>query len=223
VIVTGGACGLGAAVVDACLEAGAQVAALDLRPGTEPAVRWRRVDLADTASTAAATEQLIEDLGGVDAVVTCAGMDVPAPLDVLPSETWERIVAVNLLGTVAVVRAALPSLRERRGRIVTVASTLGHRAAGDASAYCASKFGVVGFTRALTLEVQGEVGVTLLTPGGMATAFFDARDERYRPPADMVLCDPREVAAGVVFALGRPPGVEVKELVITGPNETSWP
>ncbi len=90
-------------------------------------------------------------------------------------------MAVNLLGTAAVVRAALPALRERRGRVVTVASTLGLRALSDASAYCASKFGVVGFTRALTLECAGEVGVTLLVPGGMSTPFFDGRPEQYRP------------------------------------------
>jgi NAD(P)-dependent dehydrogenase (short-subunit alcohol dehydrogenase family) len=223
VLVTGGACGLGAAVAAACVDAGASVGSIDLRPVEQPGVRSRVADLADTPATTAATTDLLDELGGLDAVVTCAGMDVPAPLDQLAADTWERIVAVNLFGTVAVVRAALPALRASRGRVVTVASTLGHRVAGDATAYCASKFGVVGFTRALTLELKGQVGVTLLTPGGMATAFFDARDDRYKPPPDVVLCDPREVAAAVVFVLTRPPGVEVKELLVTGPDETSWP
>jgi NAD(P)-dependent dehydrogenase (short-subunit alcohol dehydrogenase family) len=130
---------------------------------------------------------------------------------------------VNLLGTVAVVRAALPSLIERRGRIVTVASTLAHRGVADATAYCASKFGVVGFTRALTAEMKGRVGVTLLTPGGMNTGFFDGRDEKYRPGPDARLCDPRDVAETVVFALSRPPECEIKELVVAGPTEDSWP
>jgi len=94
---------------------------------------------------------------------------------------------------------------------------------GDATAYCASKFGVVGFTRALTAECQGRVGVTLLTPGGMHTAFFDDREERYRPPADAVLADPGEVAAAVVWCLGRPEGIEVRELAIMAPVEGSWP
>ena len=129
----------------------------------------------------------------------------------------------HLFGTVAVVRAALPFLREAGGRIVTVASTLGHRAVSDATAYCASKFGVVGFSRALTAELRGEVGVTMLTPGGMQTAFFDERDDRYKPPADLELCDPLQVADAVVFALTRPPGCEVRELVVTPPNESSWP
>ena len=167
--------------------------------------------------------RVAEERGAIDAVVTCAGIDVPGPLDAVPTEVWERIVAVNLLGTVAVVRAALPELERRGGRVVTVASTLGHNAVGDATAYCASKFGVVGFTRALTAELKGRVGVTLLTPGGMETHFFDERDERYKPGADAKLADPADVAASVVFALSQPPGCEVKELVVAGPLETSWP
>src|SRR5207248_1887403 len=126
-------------------------------------------------------------------------------------------------GTAAVVRAALPALLERRGRIVTVASTLGLRALPDATAYCASKFGVVGFTRALAAELAGRVGVTLLVPGGMQTPFFDGRPEQYRPPADMHMNDPANVAAAVVFALGQPAGCEVRELVICPSGETSWP
>lgn len=117
----------------------------------------------------------------------------------------------------------MPYLRETRGRIVTVASTLGPRALSDASAYCASKFGVVGFTRALAAGLAGEVGVTLLVPGGMQTAFVDGRDEKYKPPADMKMNDPANVAAAVVFALSQPQGCEIRELVVTPSVEPSWP
>jgi NAD(P)-dependent dehydrogenase (short-subunit alcohol dehydrogenase family) len=159
----------------------------------------------------------------VRGVVTAAGVDTPAPLVDTAWEDWERIVAVNLLGTAAVVHAALPSLQASGGRIVTVASTLGFRVFGDATAYCASKFGVVGFTRSLATELAGEVGVTLLVPAGMRTRFFDDRDERYRPGPDAQLVDPAEMAAGVIFALTRPPGVELRELVMTPSVEPSWP
>lgn len=141
----------------------------------------------------------------------------------MPTEVWERTIAVNLLGTAAVVRAALPTLEANRGRIVTVASTLGHRALSDATAYCASKFGVVGFTRALMAELQGRVGVTMLSPGGMRTAFFDGRDEQYKPSPDAPLCDPATVAAAALFALQQPPDVDIKELVVAGTVESSWP
>ena len=221
-IVTGGASGLGAAVVAAVAAAGGTPVVLDRRaPGA--GAPWVEVDLADSAATEAAVRRVAEDRGGIDAVVTCAGIDVPGPLDAVPTDVWERIVAVNLLGTVAVVRAALPWLERGNGKVVTVASTLGHHAVGDATAYCASKFGVVGFTRALTAELKGRVGVTLLTPGGMETHFFDDRDEQYKPGPDAKLSDPADVAASVVFALSQPAGCEIKELVVAGPLETSWP
>ncbi|HET9654408.1 MAG TPA: SDR family NAD(P)-dependent oxidoreductase, partial [Kineosporiaceae bacterium] len=97
------------------------------------------------------------------------------------------------------------------------------RAVSDATAYCASKFGVVGFTRALAAENAGQVGVTLLIPGGMRTAFFDGRPQQYRPGPDAVLADPGDVAEAVVFALTRPPGVELRELVVCSGVESSWP
>jgi len=221
VIVSGGSSGLGAAVVEQLIAVGAAVVSLDRSPSDR--AHTIEVDLADSAAAARATEEAVAVLGGVDAVVCCAGTDVPGTLDTVAGDVWDRVVAVNLLGTAAVVRAALPTLRERRGRVVTVASTLGHRAVSDATAYCASKFGVVGFTRALTAECRGQVGVTLLTPGGMQTAFFDDRDEQYRPPADAVLADPREVAGAVLWCLGRPEGIEVRELAIMAGVESSWP
>jgi short-subunit dehydrogenase len=107
--------------------------------------------------------------------------------------------------------------------VVTCASTLGIKAVGDATAYCASKFGVVGFTRALAAETAREVGVTLLIPGGMHTHFFDNRTEQYKPPPDAVLNAPADVAAAVVFALSQPAGCELRELVICSSTESSWP
>jgi NADP-dependent 3-hydroxy acid dehydrogenase YdfG len=224
VIVTGGASGLGAATADAIARAGGTPLVLD-RAAAAPSSGHSavQVDLADRTAATRAVESLVAGRGGVDGVVTAAGIDRPGAFVDVPADTWERIIAVNLLGTAAVIRAALPSLIERRGRIVTVASTLGHRAVSDATAYCASKFGVVGFTRALTAELKGRVGVTMLTPGGMHTAFFEDRDDKYKPAADAALCRPEDVAAGVVFALSRPAGCEVKELVIAPETETSWP
>lgn len=222
VIVTGGSSGLGAAIACRLLSAGAAVTVLDRRPATV-GVPTIEVDLADGRAAEDAVRRVADDAGRLWAVVTCAGVDEPGRLEDVSAQEWERVVAVNLLGTAAVVRAALPYLRAAQGRLVTVASTLGHRAVSDATAYCASKFGVVGFTRALTAELRGEVGVTMLTPGGMRTAFFDARDERYKPPADLDLCDPGQVAEAVAFALTRPAGCEVRELVVTPPGEPSWP
>ena len=71
-----------------------------------------------------------------------------------------------------------------------MASSLALKGVSDATAYCASKFGVLGFARALAAETKGRVGVTTVIPGGMSTRFFDDRDEQYRPGADAKLNDP---------------------------------
>ena len=222
VLVTGGASGLGAAVVAAVRDSGGTPLSLDLNP-PEDGVGHEMVDLADGRAAEEAVNRLAGRAGGLDAVVTAAGIDACGPLSAVPGEQWEQVVRVNLLGTAAVIRAALPFLEARHGKVVTVASTLGLRALPDASAYCASKFGIVGLTRALTLEMAGRVGVTLLVPGGMDTAFFDGRDPQYQPGSDAKLNRPQDVAAAVMVALRQPPGCEVRELVITPSTEPSWP
>ncbi|MBO4209603.1 SDR family oxidoreductase [Micromonospora echinofusca] len=222
VLVTGGSSGLGAAVVTAVAKAGGRPLVLD-RQAPADGVPWQECDLADTRAAEAATRHLAERHGGLDAVVTAAGIDTPGRLADVPADTWERVVAVDLLATAAVVRAALPWLERTHGTVVTVASTLGVKAVSDATAYCAAKFGVVGFTRALAAELAGTVNVTLLVPGGMHTAFFDTRDAQYRPGPDAKLNDPADTAAAVLFALTQPPGCAVRELVVCAEQETSYP
>jgi NAD(P)-dependent dehydrogenase (short-subunit alcohol dehydrogenase family) len=222
VVITGGSSGLGAAVVNAVAADGGRPFVIDRVP-PDDGIPHELADLADSTAAASAVERAAESYGDIHAVVTCAGTDVCGRLDEISADDWERVVRVNLLGTAAVIRAALPHLERARGRVVTVASTLGLRGMSDATAYCASKFGVVGFTRALAAETAGRVGVTLLIPGGMQTAFFDGRPEQYRPPPDAQLSHPGDVAAAVLFALRQPAGCEVRELLIAPSQETSWP
>jgi NADP-dependent 3-hydroxy acid dehydrogenase YdfG len=181
------------------------------------------VDLADRSAAAAAVDGAAERLGRLDGVVTAAGVDACGPLDSVPADAWERVVAVNLLGTAAVVRAALPHLERTSGKVVTVASTLG--LAGRARRH-----------RLLRQQVRGgrlhqgpgrgdgrPGRVTLLIPGGMHTAFFDGRPEQYKPAADAKLNRPEDVAQAVVFALCQPPGCEARELLVAPSTESSWP
>jgi NAD(P)-dependent dehydrogenase (short-subunit alcohol dehydrogenase family) len=223
VLVTGGASGLGAAVADAVLKAGGTPIVLDRDVRNVSVAMAIEVDVADRTAVIAAVSQTAETLGGLDAVVTAAGIDRCGKLEDVPAEDWERVVLVNLFGTVSVVRAALPYLKASHGRVVTVASTLGKRALPEASAYCASKFGVVGFSHALAAETGGEIGVTALIPGGMKTRFFDDRPEQYKPQDDSKLNDPANVAQAVLFVLTQPPGCEVRELLICPAEEGSWP
>jgi NAD(P)-dependent dehydrogenase (short-subunit alcohol dehydrogenase family) len=222
VIVTGGAGGLGAAVARAVADAGGTPVVLDLRPSPE-GFDGETVDLADPRAAEAAVGRVAERHERIDAVVTAAGIDACGKLADVEGAAWDRVVMVNLLGTAAVVRAALPHLARVHGRVVTVGSTLGLKAVSDATAYCASKFGVVGFSRALAAETQGKVGVTMLIPGGMATNFFDGRDEQYRPGPDAKLNRPEDVADAVIFALRRPAGVALREMVLCPEEEPSWP
>ncbi|QQQ78573.1 SDR family oxidoreductase [Saccharothrix sp. 6-C] len=222
VLVTGGASGLGAAVVRAVHEMGGRPLVLDKAAPSAPEVAdFESVDLSDTRAAERAVKAIAERNGGLRAVVTAAGTDACGRLDEVSGADWDRVVMVNLLGTAAVVRTALPMLAG--GRVVTIASTLGIKAVSDATAYCASKFGVVGFTRALAAETAGRVGVTLVIPGGMRTHFFDYRAEQYRPPDDSKLNPPERVADAIVFALRQPEGCEVRELVVAHAEEGSWP
>ena len=222
VLVTGGSSGLGAAVAEAVVAAGGTPVVLDLK-APDAGHAFVEVDLADSAAAEAAVTRAADLVGGLDAVVTAAGIDRCGQLAEVSTEEWERVVRVNLLGTAAVVRAAQPHLENGHGKVVTVASTLGVRALPDASAYCASKFGVIGFTRAYAAETAGRIGVTLLIPGGMWTHFFDDRPEQYKPGSDAQLNDPSQTADAVLYALTRPAGSEVREMVVAASQETSWP
>jgi NAD(P)-dependent dehydrogenase (short-subunit alcohol dehydrogenase family) len=268
VLVTGGASGLGAAVVQAVLEAGGNAIVLDLaiangaartpvavgaRAGDAGAGDGRAgeagdvvgytavgdlspggafesrtaafaLDVSDGQAVPEVIAAAAEVFGGIDAVVTAAGIDRCGRLDQVAADDWNKVIGVNLLGTAAVIRSAMPWLKESaNGRVVTVASTLGLRALPEATAYCASKFGIIGFSRALGAETRGEIGVTTLIPGGMNTAFFDSREEKYRPADPTLLNDPARVADSVIFALRQPKGCEIRELLICPSSEDSWP
>ncbi|GGA55315.1 short-chain dehydrogenase [Pseudoclavibacter endophyticus] len=223
VLITGGGSGLGAAVVAAVRDSGGTPIVLDRDISTLVGVTAYEVDVADTAAVTDAVTRAAAEAGGLDAVVTAAGIDRCGRLEDVSVDDWELVVRVNLFGTVSTVRAALPALKASRGRVITVASTLALKGVSDATAYCASKFGVLGFTQALAAELKGEVGVTQLIPGGMKTRFFDDRTEQYKPHDDSQLNDPENVANAVLFALSQPSGCEVRELFIAHAEEPSWP
>ena len=133
IFVTGGASGLGEAVALAVRDAGGIPAVMDINPPRDD-LPWQKADLSDGAATAEALDRLVEQVGPPDAVVTAAGTDCCGPLDKVPAEEWDRVIKVNLIGTAAVVRAALPHLRQRHGRAVIVGSTLVLWPAGEATA-----------------------------------------------------------------------------------------
>ena len=160
-LVTGGARGIGAAIVRLLETHGASVTALDLR-GTAITA-----DVTDPAAVRAAFAAARERCGPIDILVNNAGQAASSSFLKTDAELWRRMLAVNLDGTFHCTQAALGGMIEARwGRIVNVASTAGLIGYRYVSAYCAAKHGVVGFTRALALEVATKgVTVNAVCPG----------------------------------------------------------
>jgi len=236
-LVTGAGSGLGAATACALAQQGARVACLDLDEarahqtaraigGSGETARGMRCDVSRPRDIEAAVAVIGESWGGVDIAVNCAGVDYVLSVDELSIEQWDRVLGVNLRGPFLIAKAVLPAMRERGGGdIVNVASTAAVRAWGSASAYHASKWGLVGFSRGLGVEGRPHnIRVTTIIPGGMRTHWFDRFPDQGIPlPDDQNLQDPRNVADAILAAVTMPRGSVVQEMIVTPLSETSWP
>lgn len=158
--------------------------------------------------------------------MNCAAIDYTLSVDEMSIEQWDHAIAVNLRGPFVFAKAALPYMRaQRSGHIINIASTAATRAWANASAYHASKWGLVGFSRGLGVEGRADgIRVTTIIPGGMRTHFFDRFQEQGIPmPEEQNLQDPATVADVIVFAATVPPASALQEVMITPLMETSWP
>lgn len=237
VLVTGAGSGLGEATARAFARAGCAVACLDLNQAAAERVAGDlqsrdadcvglRCDVGDAQSVAAAVGAAIDRYGRLDVTVSCAAVDYVCSVDDMTVEQWDRVLAVNLRGPFLVAKAALPAMRRQRsGQIVNVASTAALRAWGNAAAYHASKWGLVGFSRGLGVEGRPDgIRVTTVIPGGMRTHWFDKFPEQGIPlPDESNLQDPANVAEAIVFAVRMPQQSVVQEIMVTPLTETSWP
>jgi NAD(P)-dependent dehydrogenase (short-subunit alcohol dehydrogenase family) len=177
VLVTAGADGIGLAIARAFVSAGARVlvcdvqeAALERLAGDLPQVHRCRADVSSEDEVAALFEVLDQKLGGLDILVNNAGVAGPTGrVETLALADWERTLAVNLTGQFLCVRAAVPRLRQGRGAsIVNLSSAAGHLGMAGRSAYSASKWGVVGFTKTLAIELGGDgIRVNAILPGAV--------------------------------------------------------
>jgi 2-hydroxycyclohexanecarboxyl-CoA dehydrogenase len=206
-VVTGAARGLGAAVAQALAAQGARVAGLDLRPADDVALALV-VDVSSATAVAAAVARVEAELGPVDALVTAAGVYEMAPVEDIDDARWERMLAVNLGGTVNVCAAVVPGMVERgSGSVVTVSSDLGLGGSSGDAHYAASKGALVAFTRALATELAGTgVHVNTVAPGAADTPMLEAgspwRAQEFLstlPVPRLVRAD--EIAAAVVYLL----------------------
>jgi len=222
--VTGASRGIGAAVARALTAQGVQVG-LASRSGDDLGVGLGlRCDARDRGEVEAAVARTVEEFGRLDICVANAGVGSYHPFLETPVEHVEEMIELNLLGTIWAVRACLPHLLERgEGDVVTLASEAGRRGLPGEAVYCASKFGQVGFTRALDHEVREQgVRCTNVCPGGVATDF--ALTEGYGRPPEVLpgMMTPEDVAEVVMFVLTRPRNHRILETAFRPMGEMAW-
>ncbi|MDP9435878.1 MAG: SDR family NAD(P)-dependent oxidoreductase [Actinomycetota bacterium] len=238
-LVSGGSSGLGRATALALAAAGADVAVLargatDLRATADEiaagGVRASAVvvDLADAGAIERAVRHVHDELGGVDVLVNAAGTDVPGPVAELDVAAWDRVFDVNLRAAFLLSQAVWPNMRERGGgTIVNVSSVAGRRGWANASAYCAAKFGLTGFTQALAAEGRPHrIRACVLYPGAMDTSWGvwspeDRGAAQPSVPADAL--PPEQVAELIVWIAAAPPGLVLNEVTVTPLLEQGWP
>lgn len=168
-VVTGGLSGIGEAVAKRLESEGARVAVWDMGGGIV-------TDIADYDAVEKATAETVHRLGGIDILVNSAGITGPTvPLAEFPLDGWNKVFAVNVNGTFHTNRAVLPHmLAQNYGRIVNIASIAGKEGNPNASAYSASKAGVIGLTKSLGKELAGfDIAVNCITPATAQTRILE--------------------------------------------------
>jgi 2-hydroxycyclohexanecarboxyl-CoA dehydrogenase len=218
-LVTGGASGIGAATCRRLAAEGARVAVTDINLAGAQEIADEvggaayELDVRSQDSIDAAVKGAESDLGPIDALVNNAGYDEWGFFTKTDPELWDRVLAVNLRGVIAVTAAVLPGMQERRrGRIVNTASEAGRVGSSGSAIYSAAKAGVIGFTKAIAIE-NGRYGITCnaVAPGPIETPLLMAAPEAMgdlgkRLVETMVgstnlrrLGQPDEVAAAITF------------------------
>lgn len=232
-LVTGGGGGLGQATCRTLAAAGAIVISADvsrdLAENVCGAIRTEggralpcRLDVTAAGQVEQVIDQVVAEHGRLDVLINNAGVDVTAPIEDLAVADWDRIIGVNLRGPFLMSRKALGVMRRQgSGHIVNIVSTAARRAWANASAYHASKWGLLGFSHALHVEARPHrVKVTAVIAGGMRTPFLT---ERFPDLDPGLLQDPANVAETIRFVLGQPAESVIPEIMVIPMRETSWP
>lgn len=237
-LVTGGGGGLGTAICAQLYACGAGVVVLDREAGRAqrcaerlsagsvaggwPLVYPVHLDVCDAAGVDAALADVVEHCGHIDGVINNAAIDITLPVDEISPQSWLRVLMTNLYGPYLMAHGVVPMLKARGGGdIVNIASTASCRAWPNASAYHASKWGLLGMSHALHAELRPfGIRVSAIIAGGMRTPFLLERFPEIDPA---VLQAPEHVAQAVIFALTQPQGSVIPELMVLPMRETSWP
>lgn len=233
IFVTGGGSGLGAALCGVLGASGARLVVGDLRRDKAEAVvsllqeadidaRALAMDVGDPVSARQAVEEAAAQFGQLDVLINNAGTDVTLSMEEIGIDEWQRVINTNLNGPFYLAKYASALMREAgSGQIVNVASTAAKRAWPNASAYHASKWGLLGLSHAMHAELRPHnIKVTAVIAGGMRTPFLLDRF----PDIDVAtLQDPANVAKAVKSVLLLPDETVVAEITVLPMQETSWP
>jgi NAD(P)-dependent dehydrogenase (short-subunit alcohol dehydrogenase family) len=212
-IVTGGAAGIGAAVVTRLLEGGAKVAILDREiAGSNEAAFAVQADVSDLASVTAAVEAVVAELGGIDIVINNAGIGAIGSVETVDEAEWARVFSINVTGMARVASAALPYLRKSSAAAIVNTSSIAATAGIPARAlYSASKGAVLSLTRAMAADHLREgIRVNAVNPGTADTPWVgrllnsasDPAAERAALAARQPhgrLVDPTEIAEAIAY------------------------
>jgi NAD(P)-dependent dehydrogenase (short-subunit alcohol dehydrogenase family) len=229
ILITGGSRGIGLATARRFLDAGASVAIVGRDRARLEAARQElggtdqvtaiMADVTTAAECRRAVAEARASLGRLDVLFTNAGNYEAAPLEEVTEDLWNRTIATHLTGTFFCIQAAVPSLRETGGSVVTMASDAGLLGfAGGWSAYCAAKGGVVNLTRQLAIDLAPDVRVNAVAPGPVGTAHlyadlaastyggFEDAGDAVQAVVDTLplrrMIEPEEIADAVVFLAG---------------------
>ena len=178
------------------------------------------VDISDREAVEAAVHSIESDHGGVDVLVNNAGVVQNIDFAEQSIEVMERIIDVNLKGTLYCTRLTIPHMiARRRGRIINISSVAGVRGIPGQAAYCASKHGMNGFADALAQElIPHGIVVSSICPGGIDTPLWNKETNPYPGDIDKVI-KPDEIVDMVEFLLNQPPGTMYKRIVVFPTNE----
>jgi NAD(P)-dependent dehydrogenase (short-subunit alcohol dehydrogenase family) len=209
-LVTGGANGIGRAIVRKLLESGWNAGVIDLPdsglhrafPAKNRNVLAIEGDARDEEAVSDAVDAVLHRFGRLDAVVANAGIMIRKPIRALTLSEWHRVIDTNLTAAFLLARAAEKPLRQAKGAVVTIASTRALMSEPDTESYSASKGGLVALTHALAISLGPDVRVNCVSPGWIATKDYKAlrRKDHAQHPAGRV-GTPEDIAEIVAWLL----------------------